>query len=380
MKRFISISALIFIFSSCLIAQSTSTEWYRKGNEYKNAKKIKEAIDAYKNAVSLDPTYSAALHELGWCYNEQEMFAEALDVLLKEEKNNPDNKSTNAVEIGYAYKSLNKYDEAISYYNKAIEANPKTSLAYKDRGFCLIKKKKYESALNDYNKYEELVIKVTDAGFYFDKGWCENELLKYSDAVESLLKCVEVDNTYSKAYNELGYAYYKLKLNAESETNYRLAIMLDKESNYLPLIGLADLYYDNLKKYDSAIVYYVKGTQIKKNKTAFYRIGWIYNDKEKFTEALNPLTEAVSMDDNYEEARIELGYAYYKLNRNDEALAQFLPIMSRNPKNELSRYYAGFCYYLKNDQFNLRKMIDELTGLNTVNALKYAATLKGYIK
>jgi tetratricopeptide (TPR) repeat protein len=155
-------------------------------------------------------------------------------------------------------------------------------------------------------------------------------------------------------------------------------LALDNETDYHPVVGIADVYYDNLKNFDSAIVYYEKGLQLTKiNKSAYYRLGWCYNDKEEFVKAINPLKEAVLLDTEYDEARTELGYAYYKLDQYDDVLAQFRPIMSRDPKNELSHYYAGFCYYLKNDQVNLKRVIDELKALNST---KYAETLTKYVK
>ena len=192
---------------------------------------------------------------------------------------------------------------------------------------------------------------------------------------------MEIDNTYSDAFSELGYAYYSLNMNDDAITNYRSAMNLKKESDYHPIFGMADVYYDNLKNYDSAIVYFEKGLQLQKtNKSAYYKLGWCYNDREKYNEAISPLQQALTLDPDYDQAKTELGYAYYQLKQYDDALGIFRQIMNKDSKDELSRYYAGFCYYYKNDQVSLQQMINELTNLNTTNSLKYAETLKKYIK
>ena len=248
----------------------------------------------------------------------------------------------------------------------------------RNRGNTYFKLKDYEKAISDFDKYEELAGDVTDEDFYYNKGWAENDLAKYNDAIQSLNKSVGLNSSYTDAYSELGFAYYKLNLNPEAITNYRTAMSLSNEQNRIPIIGIADVYYDNLKNYDSAVVYYEKGIQLKNNsKSAYYRLGWCYNDKSRFSEAVEPLKQAILLDADYTDARTELGYAYYKLEKYDDALAQFRPIMNKDSKNELSRYYAGFCYYLKNDQENLKKMIDQLTALNSTT---YVETLKKYVK
>jgi len=376
-KRFILFVTTGLIFFSSF-AQTTAKEWYTKGLDLKKQEEYKDAINAFKKAVSLQPNYADALHQLGWCYNEEEMYNEAIDALKKEEKADLTDKSSNSFELGYAYKGVKKYDDALIWFNKAIDLDAGYTLAYKERGNTWYKKNEYEKAIADFNKYENLADDITDAAHYYNKGWCYNELKKFSDAVVSLKKCVALDDKYSDGYTELGYSCYELNLNDEAIVNYRIAMALDNETDYHPILGIADVYFDNLKNYDSAIVYYEKGTQVQtKNKSAYYRLGWCYNDKEMYRKALEPLQAAVLLDAEYDKARTELGYAYYKLDRYDDALAQFRPVMNRDDKDELSRYYAGFCYYLKGEQVNLKKMIDQLKALNST---EYVETLMKYIK
>lgn len=379
-KYLITLTLAALAFINCF-SQTTAREWFDNGTALKKNKQYDEAINAFKKAIALQPTYGEALFQLGWCYNEKEKYTEALDALQKEEKNNPKDKARTNFEMGYAYKGLKKYDEALVRFNNAISLDTNYSLAYKERGNTYFKKKDYEKAVTDFNHYTILASDISDPDFYYDKGWCENELGKYNDAIVSLKKCTDLDDKYSDAFRELGYADYELNLNDDAITNYRIAITLQNETDDLPLIGLGNVYYNNLKNTDSAIVYYEKGLKLDKtSKLTNYRLGWCYNDKGRFNDAISPLLEAISIDPEYDEARTELGYSYYKLNQYDNALMQFRPVMTKEPKDDLSRYYAGLCYYLKNDRENLKKMIDELKAINTDNSMKYVETLSKYIK
>ncbi|HSU27122.1 MAG TPA: tetratricopeptide repeat protein [Chitinophagaceae bacterium] len=377
MKSFLFPLVLAGFIASSVSAQTSAADWYEKGNSLKNDEDYKGAMNAFKKAVSLDAKHKLALHQLAWCYNELSMYNEAIDVLKKEAKLNPSFPEKNNFELGFAYKGLENYEEALKYLNKAISIDGNYALAFKERGKCYFELQNYESALNDFNRYETLEDDIDEADFYYDKGWIENDLGQYNDAVESLKKCLELDDSYTDGYSELGFAYYKLNLNNEAVRNYRVAIEQDP-ADYHPVIWMGDVYFDNIRDYDSAIVYYEKGLNLyKKDKVAFYKLGWCYNDKERYSAAVTPLKEAVKLDPNYDEALTELGFAYYKMEQYDMALTQYNSVISRNDKDELCRYSAGLCYYAKNDQASLKRMISELSALNST---KYVEELTKYIK
>ena len=188
MKKFFVFLTAILI-GVIAFPQTTAKEWFEKGKSLREEKKYKEALDAFKKTVALTPNDPEALHELGWCYNELEMYQQALDALTKEGNNKPKDLAAHFVEIGHALKGLKKYDDAIIYFNKAIVEDPAYSVPYKERGYAYFKKQDYEKALNDFKKYESLGASMAGADFYYDKAWCENELEKYDDAAKSLNKC-----------------------------------------------------------------------------------------------------------------------------------------------------------------------------------------------
>jgi len=357
-------------------AQSTAKEWYDKGKDLKDDKKYKEALDAFKKSIALKADYAPALHQAGWCYNELEMYDDALVVLKKEEKAGAENKSTNYQEIGYALKGLKRYDEAISYFDKAIAADPDYTLPYKERGNSWYKKEEYQKALNDYNKYASLRDDIEDVDFYYDKAWCENELEKYNDAVESLKKCIELDNTYADAYSELGFSCYKLHRDEEALSYYRAANYYD-ENKQMGIIGQGDVFYNNIKNYDSAMYYFEKATSFNKtNKSLYYKLGWCYNDKERYSDAVEVLTQVVKLDPKHYSAMEELGFSYYKLKKYNDALVHLKKAMTGDAQSELSRYYAGLCYNAQGNKAEAQKMYDQLKTLKSDYADELAKVMK----
>src|SRR6266516_3341312 len=74
------------------------------------------------------------------------------------------------------------------------------------------------------------------------------------------------------------------------------------------------------KQYDAALEAYEKAVQVKSLPAAYYSIGWIYNDRENYDDALLALQQAVRLEPSDAQALYELGYAYRGLKRYDEAL------------------------------------------------------------
>lgn len=363
--KYFFVSLFMMLFAATGYSQTTPQEWFDKGKLLKDKENYNEAAQAFKKAVALKPTYAEALHQLGWCYNELSMFAEALDVLKKEEKNNPPDKAGNFMELGYAYKGLKKYDDAILYFDKAIAEDPEYALAYKERGVAHFKNQNYEKALNDFNKYASMETNITDVEFFYDKAWCENDLEKYEAAILSLEDCTRLDMGYAEAYSELGFSYFKLNQNDKALENYHVANRMD-EKKQLGILGIADVYYTNLKNYDSAMNYLEQAISFNKtNKSIYYKLGWCYNDKERYSDAVPVLKQAVSIDPAYNKALEELAYSLYKLYKFDEALVHLKKAISTDPKSELGRYYAGLCYEGKGNIPELQKMYDQLKNMNS---------------
>ena len=57
---------------------------------------------------------------------------------------------------GLALDDINKYDEAIKAFDKAIEINPQYSLAWYNKGRALYKLNKFDEAIKAYDKAIEI--------------------------------------------------------------------------------------------------------------------------------------------------------------------------------------------------------------------------------
>jgi len=73
------------------------------------------------------------------------------------------------------YMQEGNYEDAITYYTKALKVNPKDAIAYNNRGIAWGKKGDYDNAIADFTKAVEIDPQFADAyknrgSAYYDQG------------------------------------------------------------------------------------------------------------------------------------------------------------------------------------------------------------------
>jgi tetratricopeptide (TPR) repeat protein len=358
---------LVLFISATASGQQSAFDYYNRGLQLKDEKNCTAAIAAFKKAIELKPGYTEALYEMGWCCNDTQKFAEALAALTKAKANWPDVPKL-YFELGYAYQKLSRPDYAKTNYNKCLELKPDYTNAYKQLADMDYDNAVYDTALVYYTKYFSNVKEpVTNEGLYYKKGYCENAAKKYDDAIASMRKAIEIKSNYYEAYSEIGFACTKLKKAEEALVAYNEALKI-KPDHYSAYIGLGDINKDIKKNTEEALKNYLKANELMAGvKKTLYCIGWCYNDKSDYSNAVTYLTKALALDDKYNAALTELGYSYYKQKNYSSALETFKKSIELY-KSELSHYYAGCCYADMGNKAEAQKMYDALKAVNSKNA------------
>jgi len=156
--------ALIILFLSIGLchAQNIVKESTTKGVDYGGQGKFKEAATEFETALKVDPSFGPAQR--------------ALKII--EDVTNHTIESRTAINYfkGIAHSIKGQHDQAIPYYNKAIETNPRFANAYFSRGVALAEGKgQYDEAISDYNEAIKINPRFAKAialrGFaYYSKG------------------------------------------------------------------------------------------------------------------------------------------------------------------------------------------------------------------
>ena len=148
---FPAISFVLLIISFSSIAQQNnplinSGELIKKGQDLHDAGKYKEAIEAYRQINRSDTNYSRALYELSLsCYSDSQMNA-ALEYAKEGLKIVPQDFAKYSMEAANALDDMNKAEEALSFYDAALQKDPQSAILFFNKGVTLFKLKRMGEA------------------------------------------------------------------------------------------------------------------------------------------------------------------------------------------------------------------------------------------
>jgi tetratricopeptide (TPR) repeat protein len=123
---------------------------YALGLVYRDWGRADEEIQAYKQAIRLKPDYTSAYERLGARYMRSKKYAEAIEVFRQLIAQKPgDAAAPNS--MGEAYLELNKLNEALEAFRQSIRLKPDFGKAYYNLGKCLLAMGNRDGALEQYN-------------------------------------------------------------------------------------------------------------------------------------------------------------------------------------------------------------------------------------
>ncbi|MBL7743962.1 MAG: tetratricopeptide repeat protein [Chitinophagaceae bacterium] len=180
----------------------------------------------------------------GFVYNALKDYTNAITALKQSESFKSDYANT-YLELGFACTRLKQDEEAISYFKKAIEIDPKSHIPYNGIGEVYRDNKKdMNEAMNWYQK--SLTINPAERKANFGMGYCLNSTGKYNEAITYLKKAIESERDYVAAFVELGYSYYMTGKYTEAIDHCNKAISLSpKNENARYYAGLVYIKQNN---------------------------------------------------------------------------------------------------------------------------------------
>jgi tetratricopeptide (TPR) repeat protein len=374
MKKLFSYLLLSCFLSFPAIAQDAAS-LYQEGVQLKDAKKIPEAVEKFKQAIELKPGYNDALYELGWCRNDMKDYNGAIEVLRKVMPAMSGIYKAN-FELGYAFEKNLKYDSALAYYDKCISIAPNNAGVYRQLTYVEYQLIHYAKALEHAANFERLAKEPSkDYLYWYRKGFMQNALKDHTAARISLNKSLELKTDYTNTYLELGFASSRLKEDDVAIDYYKKAIETDPKG-YIAYNGIGEVYRDYKKDREEAMVWYKKTLAMNPNeRKANFGVGYCLNSAGRYNEAIPHLKKAIEMEATYAAAYVELGYSYYKTNNNTDALTSLDKAIAINPKYENAIYYKGLVFISQKDKPNAQAMLNELNTLKSKLAYDLQASV-----
>ena len=297
----------------------------------------REALAAYKEAVSKNPTH--ALY-----------------------RNN----------LGVGYEKLGELDKALECYDKAIESDPKLAIPWNNRGNVLDTLDRLELARRSY----ETALEINDE---YDMAWNNlgwlllDKLGEKEEAVHCFTRAVELNPNYDAAWSNLGLAYMDLKKNDKAiqaletalKINPQFVTALVNKANWLYRQGryleakevsqkalridpdnfrahnTEGLVYHALGNFDDALASYDRALRLERDHAPLVNKAEALLSKSKVAEAIPLIQEAIRQKPNEANYYDRLGFAFQTIGDIATAKIHHAKAIEFDPADPWYRYNLG---------------------------------------
>jgi len=296
---------------------------------YQGLEQFETAVEYYKKAIAINPSYYKAhynlggvLHNLGKLNTALESFEKAISIEpnYAEAHNN----------IGNLFKELGQFDNAIKSFRKAIEIKPNYLEAHYNIGRTFQDQDNMEAAISSYE--EVLVIKPDFAELHNNLGVIFHGIGEINSALYHLKEAVRIKPEFAEAYNNLGNVFKELNQPDKAIDCYESAVAFNP--------SLADGYFNialilqDQKKFNKALIQYKKTLTINPNyDSAQNNLGIIFEKLEQFDSAIKSFEMAIFINPNYAEAHHNLGNLLKTIGRPYDAIESYQRTLIINQDN-----------------------------------------------
>ncbi|MCD8166632.1 MAG: hypothetical protein LUE93_11270 [Bacteroides sp.] len=188
---------------------------------------LAEALSLYQDITEETGGDAETFQKIGYCYQKQNKFEEAISSYLQADILKPDNIWTNR-SLAKCYRSLKQYGKALEYYRKVEAVQPDNITILSQIGHCLAEEKKCDEALNYFFKIELLDNENPKA--WRPIAWCSFVTGKHTQAMKYYNKLLEASPNIHDFLNA-GHVAWSLGEIYKAVEYYEKAIKRSKDWN-----------------------------------------------------------------------------------------------------------------------------------------------------
>ncbi|MBD1929236.1 tetratricopeptide repeat protein [Trichocoleus sp. FACHB-90] len=256
---------------------------------------------------------------------------------------------------GKSLLDLKKYKEALDAYDKAIQLSPVSFEAWAGRGYVLDNLQRYKEAIYSFDK--ALEIKENSPEVWNGKGEAQTNLQQYEEAIDSFDKAVKFKQDYYQAWYSKGWAEHNLQKYEDAIASYDKAI--DFKSDYAQAWHNRGNSLISLQRYKDAVESYEKAVKFQPNNyNAWYSRGNALVNLQQYKEAIDSYKQVNKIQPSYYKGWYARGWALHQLERYEEALGFYQKALRLNNNDYIIWYNLGNLLY------NLKKYEDAIASYN----------------
>lgn len=319
-------------------------------------KKYKEAIDEYKKAIDKADNIDEIYANIAFEYQNLGNFEKALDYAKKSVLINPDQIAL-IYELSMLYEITSNYQQGLDFFKKFTDKYPFHKEAWLNYGILAGNYGSFDLAIDAFDYCIAIDDKITLA--YINKANCYLQVDKFQDAIDTYFEVIELEEPTSIIYCYIAECYYRLDDLETTEKYYKEAIKLN-DKNPEAWMGLGILFekFDNHVK---ALNYFetAKNIDIENPDYHFFYASSLFKNA-RTNEAIEFFLNAISIDETYVEARIELAKIYNSVDNISEAIKILEEGIGLNISDDIDLKANVFIYLYKIRQSEAITLLHEI--------------------
>lgn len=230
---------------------------------------------------------------------------------------------------GISYHSAERYDEAIADFTQAIKLAPDRAAYYHWRGISYKNAGRYDEAVVDYT----YAIQMTpdNADYYRGRGISNNAAERYEKAIVDFTRAIELAPDSATNHYWRGISYKNAGRYNDAIADFTRAIELVPDSaDYFHWRGIS---FNAAERFDEAIADFTRAIELAPENANYHHWrGISHNDAECYDEAISDFANAIELEPenaNYYHWR---GISYRNARRYEDAIVDFTRAIELDPK------------------------------------------------
>ena len=270
--------------------------------------------------------------------------------------------------LGDIYRSLGRFEDAITEYKMAIWLDSLNVEAYRHLCQAYEELGDYDSAVEIYEKLIQITPNMPDvhsnlANILYIKGDVEGAISHFQTAVT-----LNPRKQWTSIINQtLGYVYQESKNDINAAiTSYQSAYLLTPEDIDI-YVNLGSAFYDK-EDYDNALTVYRNALDLDpKNAKIHCNLGFLHWGKGDLDEAIKEYEMSIEYDPAYDIAYNNLGVIYLDdLGRVQKAMELFKKSIECNPNYALAHFNLARAITITGDKIEAAKLYQIAQDINKI--------------
>ena len=284
-------------------------------NVYVKSNEDEKAIPYYEQIINFYPHDIDAMNSLGAIYRRIKQYQKSVEILKKAQ--NEQNISSVNYNLGFTFKEMGNYEDAIECFESVITENPDDVLTYNHLGSIYLLQKNYEKSVNSFK--HGLQVDQNHPILNYNLARCYAESKNYRDSIKYFEKALRTRPGWIEAVRDFSDVLVKCQKNSSAQELVERTIKMHPQNADLLCI-LGNIFLSQFD-YDNAVKTFEKAEEIEPNDIKILMgFSEALEKGDRIDEALEKAVEAADLSPLNPDVRKRYIHTLLSAQKYDQAL------------------------------------------------------------